>query len=483
LRGQLHDLRYFVIATGLLTGAKASNFPLLLPLFLLFCPRWKLLFLQPLKNFFVIVFAALASFLPTAILNLHYAHDWTGMNLEGPMKTPISQFGINVTNWLIQNLAPPIFPFAGQWDKIIGKIPGLSFEAIRSFAIPELAVEENSGLGVGIVLLLIISALASRHLRRKSAIQPAQPRVTAYWKWVIWSPFIGLMVFAFKAQVVHSATRLILPYYALLIVPCLLFGFDARLFRRGWWKSLVAIVFGVALLLTILAPARPLWPANSTLAKLKQSHPSSKLIARVQSVYSIYQNRANGFAPLVAALPKDANVFGLFTFDDPETSLWWPLGSRRIEHVTPEDTREQLASRGIRYVIAPAYNSALTVSADDLIKKYDAKVVAKVPLLLRSIPGKMDWYILDINARADTAQSGRAAGASQLCSEVWDWKVPQSADKNVCATWRRLSSLRVQATFQSPAHVGQIPLFSNSVETRSRMRPTLRLSLRAAVDI
>jgi hypothetical protein len=29
-------------------------------------------------------------------------------------------------------------------------------------------------------------------------------------------------------------------------------------------------------------------------------------------------------------------------------------------------------------------------------------------------------------------------------------KSPEPADKNVCATWRRLSSLRVRGTFQFP---------------------------------
>jgi hypothetical protein len=397
--GRVRDLQFFVIATGLMTGAKASNFPLLLPLFLLFCPRWKLLLLQPLKNFLVIVFAALASFLPTAIFNLHYAHDWTGMNMEGPMKPPIAQFGINTLNWCIQNLAPPVFPFAAQWERVVGKIPGLSGEAVRSFGIPELAVEESAGIGVGLVLLLLVSVLASRKLRRNSDRQTPERAVTNYWKWVVWSPFISLFVFAFKAQAVHSVTRLIIPYYALLLVPCLLFGFDARLLRRKWWKQLVAIIFLVAILISIVAPARPLWPAQTILTKLEQSHPSSRFIARIQSVYSVYRSRQDAFAPLVAALPPGEKVFGMFTFDDPETSLWWPLGSRRIEHVTLEDTRETLTSRGIRFVLVQAYCPAMSTSADDLIRKYDAKVVAKVPLFLRTVPGLMDWYILQLDAK------------------------------------------------------------------------------------
>jgi hypothetical protein len=394
--GKVQDLRWFVIATGLLTGAKASNFPLLLPLFLLFCPRVKLLLVEPVKNFFAIALAALASFLPTAIFNFHYAGDWTGMKLEGPMKGPVAQFGINVVNWFIMNLCPPVFPFSAMWDKLVHKIPGLSKEAWNCFGIPELTAEEGAGLGVGVVLLLIISIMSSRWIRRRAQDQNAPAGVTAYWKWVLWSPYIALIVFAFKAQAVHSVTRLIIPYYAVLIVPWLVFCFDGRILQRRWWKGLVGIVFAVALFISVLAPARPLWPAETVLGKLHDAHPSLRLITRAQSVYWLYKNRPVAFTPLLAALPADGKVFGMLTFDDPETSLWWPMGSRRIEHVKVEDARETLESRGIQYVIAPEFCAALSTSADDLIRKYDAKVVAKVPLFIRTVPGLTDWYVLQL---------------------------------------------------------------------------------------
>src|SRR5579884_511976 len=54
--------------------------------------------------------------------------------------------------------------------------------------------------------------------------------------------------------------------------------------------------------------------------------------------------------------------------------------------------------------------------------------------------------------------------APRIVSGQGTGKSPQPADKNVCATWRRLSSLRVQATFQSPAHPEPHLLLKNSDE-------------------
>src|SRR5581483_1554309 len=110
------DFGLFLIASALMTGSKASNFPLLLPLFLIVIASWRLLTAKPAKSLAVLALAALASYLPTAIMNLKYCHDWTGMRLEGPMASPATQLVANTGIWLTQNFAPPIFPLAGWWN-------------------------------------------------------------------------------------------------------------------------------------------------------------------------------------------------------------------------------------------------------------------------------------------------------------------------------------------------------------------------------
>jgi len=392
------DFWLFLIAAALLTGAKASNLPLLLPAFILIFPRLPLLLVRPAVNALVILFAVMASFLPTAILNWKYCHDWTGMRLEGPMQGPFTQLLVNCGNWITYNFFPPIFPFAGQWRRFLENTLGVpSFDA-HCLTVPPYSLSEGEALGMGVCLLLLLSAIASHFIRRRVGRESAAEAVAPYWKLLLWSPWIALLAFGLKAQIVSSSARLLTPYYAILLAPILVFNFDARLLRRRWWKCAVAAVFVLAITLEILMPDRPLWPAHYVLNKLKESRPSSAYIANANKVFSVYAGRAQCFAPLVAALPPDAKVVGMVTFDDPEAALWWPLGSRRIEHVTHDDTPETLAARGIKYILAPQVCNAITLPVEDVIRKYDAKVIAKVPLLLRVQDGVMNWYILEIRA-------------------------------------------------------------------------------------
>ena len=390
------DFALFVIAAALMTGSKASNFPLLLPLFLIVCSNWRVPLLKPAKSFLVIALAGLASFLPTAVLNLKNCGDWTGMRLEGPMLSPGTQIVANSGIWMIQNLSPPIFPLAGRWNHPLADTLATKFKTFGGvFHAPELQAEEGAGLGLGICLLLVVSLVVSWLIRRRSGKASQYQPMSTWWKLVMWSSYFSLLVFGLKAQVVSSSARLIIPYYAILMVPLLLL-FSEELFRRRWWKFLVAAVFGMAVLLVVISPGRPLWPAQSVLGKLKASHPSSPLIARAETVYSVYAGRADGFAPLVAELPPDATVVGFVTFDDPETSLWWPLGSRRIEHVISTDTRQELEARGIKYIVVSSQSSALHGSIEGLLQKYDAKIIKTVPLLLRAGQGMTDWYIIEL---------------------------------------------------------------------------------------
>jgi hypothetical protein len=396
--GQAEDFLFFMLAAGLMTGAKASNLPLLLPLFLIVLRRWRAMLLKPAANAAFMLLAALASFLPTAILNLRNCGDWTGMRFEGPMKPYATQFGINSINVLLLNVAPPVFPFAAHWTHFLSSTAKLGPDVVRCWSVPDLADEGSLGLGLGVSLLLVISLTASCALRRRDRSENQSRPLPLSWRLILWSPYISLLVFCAKAQAVNSVTRLLAPYWAVLIVPLLVFGFDESLVRLRWWKRLAGVVFVLAAIPVILTPSRPLWPAQTILGWLHQSHPASALIARAQSVYAVYARRPEAFEPLAAALPPDATLLGMVTFDDPETSLWWPLGSRRVEHVTPADSLQDVQARGIKYIVAPTECLALTWPVENVIQKYHAEVVAKVPLHLRVDAGFVDWYILKVPA-------------------------------------------------------------------------------------
>ena len=71
----------------------------------------------------------------------------------------------------------------------------------------------------------------------------------------------------------------------------------------------------------------------------------------METVYSVFHQRSDAFAPARDALPPGLKILGLVTYDDPETSLWRPFGSRRIVHVCPEDTAADLKSSGVGYIL------------------------------------------------------------------------------------------------------------------------------------
>lgn len=401
---RLEDAWFFLIAAGLMTGAKASNCPLMLPLFLIVFPSRRLLLANPLQTTVVLAFSTLVSLWPTAILNFKNCHDWTGLTLEGPVISPAKQLLANAGVWTVENFFPPIFPFASFWNSTAEKLASSLGAFPDVLNAPELAVEEGGGLGMGICLLLAISCAASFYIHSRLKQRSPYASATAWEKVILWSPFVSVIVFGLKAEATASSARLLVPYYPMLMVPLLL-CLSEEILRRLWWKGLTIFVFGIAVLVMTLSPARPLWPAQTVLARLKQSHPSSRLIARAETVYSVYGARANGFAPLITALPTDTTVFGLVSFDDPESSLWWPLGSRRIEHVTPDDTRQTLESRGIKYILVSARPStrALQGTIGDMLHKYNAQIIKTVPLFLRAGQGLTDWYIIQLKPNPPAA--------------------------------------------------------------------------------
>src|SRR5206468_3506436 len=127
------DLWHSVLAAALLTGAKASNLPLLLPWVVALAPvlfshqpafsgvprfssskgqgrprchsplATRHLSLLPV----LVLLALLVSFLPTAILNMHYCGDWSGLALERTgmeMKNPLVGIWGNAFLFLLDNL-------------------------------------------------------------------------------------------------------------------------------------------------------------------------------------------------------------------------------------------------------------------------------------------------------------------------------------------------------------------------------------------
>jgi hypothetical protein len=386
-----------ILAAAMMTSGKMSNLPLLLPWAIAILPSVKLIFRWPVKTFVVCALAVFASALPTAVLNVKFSNDWSGAGLGRPgVKNPVVlRTGANTVLLTIENFVPPVFPLADRWNQVMEKNlpPELEKRLAQiiewpgcTFSLEQMQIEENAGLGFGVCALLLASVAAAAFERRRGF------RAESTWlKLVRWSPVISLLAVMTQSGV-SSPTRTIPPYYVLLIPILLVCAGHERLVAQRWWRLSALTVFFMAAMLLILQPARPLFPVQTILGKMKNPP------ARVREVYSVYHERWDAFAPARAALPPDVKVLGLVTHDDPETSLWRPFGTRRIEHVCPQDTAADLKARGIEFVLVKPdiFGRQFDGAADDWIKRMNVQVVEKIPLNLRASTGTLDWYLVRV---------------------------------------------------------------------------------------
>lgn len=408
--GRARDLFTSILSAALMTAAKTSNLPLLLPWGIAMLPALKTLLQRPAATAAVCVVACFGSFLPTAVTNQSFCHDWSGLSLEALQEhgsMPI-RLGVNTLFIAFSNLTPPVFPQADQWNGFVQRmIPeNLSVKMHESFTEPQAAefhawqmqIEDAAGFGLGATLLVAASAIAALVLCRKLFFQF---RVRSFddlcRAGVVLSTWISAFALLSQSEVAPIA-RIMAPYYIPLLPLVLRAPCHEQIVKEIWWRASAFFVFAIAAVLLIITPPRPLFPVGAILGKLQGSHSNSKLSARIQEVYSVYRDRNHAFAPALAALPPDLKVLGLISYDDPETALWQPFGSRQIVCVMPKDTADWLKSCGVEYILArstlfgdqfPQFN--------DWAKQMNAVMVREIPLNLRAAKGPVAWYLIKLN--------------------------------------------------------------------------------------
>jgi hypothetical protein len=335
-----------ILAAALLTGAKASNLPLLLPLVVSWWPLRTLAIRDAIRSVSILSFAAGISFLPMAALNQLHAGQWagdvnqsTGLQIANPVAGILGntlQLGVNT-------LLPPIFPSAMSWNstavpRIMGmwpvawvksQFPRLSLET------RELAAEESAGLGSGIALLWTILLLISARSNRAFGIaRPGQPRQRLSLAGAVLAA--GLIAFGvFLAKMGSEAgPRLLTPYYPIGLLAILLLVGAKHPLRQRWWRLTTYGVSLIPIMILIIQPARPLFPVNLVVRSLPRVGAIGSLSSRLITVYQTYQARADGLAAVRNLLPTSVREVGFIgTEDDPEVSLWRPFGQRTVHDI------------------------------------------------------------------------------------------------------------------------------------------------------
>jgi hypothetical protein len=397
------NLAFSVLAIGLLTGAKASNLPLVLPwLTLLFFTREALFERSAFLAVTLAAVAALvASFVPTALLNRHYTGDFFGdPTNQSHMKVPDPVGGI-VGNFLqisVENLAPPLWPKPVSWNP---ELPS-SLKAMMDRDFPrldlsteEFPIEEGAGAGLGIVLGVVpflTAGIRSRLFARRVLRPRGQIGV-----WI--SAAMGVACLVYMAKIGNeAASRLVAPYYA-LIVGCVmvLVSIDGRLLNRSLFRCAGLLAMLCAFPLVILSPSRPLFPVE--LLHQLEIRLSPPMADRFENVYTLYASRADVFHDILPFLPSGERVVGLMQAgNDCQTSLWRPFGSREIREVMPADTLSDLQKEGIHtIVIGQDALGRFHTDINSLANRWSGHVVTQKAITLQVHEGKETWYVLHVD--------------------------------------------------------------------------------------
>jgi hypothetical protein len=412
--GRVSEVWLSVLSAALLTGAKTSNLPLLLPWVVAFVPTWRLWLVRPLAWVAIIPLALGASFLPMAALNTVHGGDWSGAAMEhvqmgaGPVWLHLLANGIT---WPLDNLAPPVFPFASAWNRAADAITPASLAALFrkyqfepgavNWHLEETQVEESAGLGFGVTILLGLSLLAVLLGRRGRDRPPAAPPGDLVAKLVCITPWLSLLFVMTKLYSMGSV-RYLASYYPLLSMGLLLSPAQGEVVGRKWWRSWAIFSCALAGLVLVISPARPLWPAGWFIQHYGSRLQASKLGSRAMDAYTAKSKRAQVFEPVIALLPADASVLGFSADDFPETSLWKPFGSRRILHVKLTDSAEDVRRRGLKYLLV--VTDKLKESWPEWLERMDARELQTVTLKMWGSLPPFVWHLVALNPR-DTGQA------------------------------------------------------------------------------
>ncbi|MBI5775063.1 MAG: hypothetical protein HZA89_15160 [Verrucomicrobia bacterium] len=393
------NLAWSVLAAALMTGAKASNLPLLLPWVVACWLARSLVLSRPVA--LATLLALGVSFLPQAVLNHRCSGHWGGdpANQER-LRASDAATGLlgNSLQLAAQNLAPPFNPAARSLnERLTAALPSAWHQRLAGGfprftpGVGELAQEESAGVGLGVTLLAVAGIFFAKFRRGEwRVLRPGLAVAMAAW--------ISLAVLATQLGS-ESTARLIAPYYPLLLALVLLLPAQDYLARRRWWRGLAVAVSGAALLVIVVTPSRPLWPAQTVLGWFSAAWPESQFVQRAARVYTVYAGRADSLAPLRRFVPPDANVLGfLSNGNEPETSLWRPLGGRRVVLILPGDDIELLRQRGVEYVVisSAGLKRLFGQTVEEWCGHHRARVLASQSLTLLASQGERPWHVVQL---------------------------------------------------------------------------------------
>jgi hypothetical protein len=383
-KNHLPDMWLSILAIALLTGAKQTIIPLILPGLAAVILCLPMAMRRGLATAGVCLMAALVSAVPLFVLTFHNTgrllvnsvvdgsrtFAWSGSEVP-----PFWGFIGNIFVLTVQNLHPPVFPWADRWNAAMQHFVqtpfGSHFSSFECFALlANGASESNAGIGLWIFLLVGVSICAARYYRNLANRNPNDGMT-----WLRWVPYVSLVIFMAKDGFSPPARQLA-SYYPLLFPAFLAAQGHGVLVYRRWWQTLVLTSMLLTTAMVVVARDRPMFPAETILAQLMQKDPQSHLWARVWKSYACLQSVEAQRHAFQNEIPSNEAVLGYATVRGAqEPGKWVPFGCRRVVRVFPSETPAQLRAENIHYVLLDSESLNLKMSVADWTNRLDAVLI------------------------------------------------------------------------------------------------------------
>lgn len=363
---------------------KQTDVPLLLLWLVAAWPGRRLGFTPPLGGILAISLGLLVSGLPIILFNLHYAGSWMGIppQIHAAINSPFWGIVGNAFCLSVQNLAPPIIPWADEWNRAMlhfQQTPlGAHFFSFEDFGHLKHSISDYSaGIGLGICFLLLVSMAAAAWgsgTARRAQTPRTGPASHHIW-WLRLTPWVLLLLYAAKVGTYENARQLG-PYYVFLFPLLLWPERQAELSRRAWWRRLGLLVMALTAVLLVTSRQRPLFPLQTLVAALQVQHPQSKFLAKVWTSYDVRSAYEISHRLFQKDLPPEVSLVGYATIDGTvEPGLALPLGRRRVERLLAVDTPAQVRQAGIRYVVLDDFGLLLR---DESIAQWTSRFTGRL---------------------------------------------------------------------------------------------------------
>jgi len=386
------DLGVAILATALLTATKLSNLPLILVVVVAAFASGGTGIIRSachLRLLGISLVSLGCSALPIIIANIHFTGSWDGdpNNLEKlHISNPMAGFAGNVALFVASMAGPPVNPAAGAWNSTYEKLTSENWvEWIHSgfprwnLRVRELLGEEDAGLGIGVLACLLITLFHARWHSRRYWM------ATGPWQIVL----VASILFAFAVFLAkmgsENSPRIALPYYPAVIAVLLMIVGKVRRERLLAVCGSFSVLSGSLIL--VFGPSRPLWPWK-ILSSTFSEH--SSLCQRLETVYQTYSKRWHAFEPIVERIPLGVALWTFRVGDNPEASLWRPIGSRKVKALD----RDMVSVRPGDMVVMPLDSET---KFEELCA--DAKVSPKrldsLQIITKASEGPRGWIIYE----------------------------------------------------------------------------------------